>query len=369
MRLANAGFRLMQPLLARSSPERAHDLTLAALRLLPVSSATVADERLESEWFGIRFPNPVGLAAGFDKNGAVVDQLLSLGFGFVEVGTTTPRLQDGNDKPRLFRLEEDDAVINRMGFNNLGHEAMYRSLMNRSRPGTVGVNIGANKISVDRFADYAEGISRFAAAADYVTINISSPNTPGLRNMQAKDDLTRLLELARGTLAKMSRQTPLLVKLAPDLTFEELSDAAEVCLGRVEGVIISNTTLNRPPLRSIHGQETGGLSGRPLFDLSTIQLARFYVLTQGRIPLVGVGGVCDAVTAWTKICAGASLVQLYTALVYAGPKLVGTIVDGLSGMVSENGLKHYRDAIGSHARDIAEGRFPGVPHHHKGAGT
>jgi dihydroorotate dehydrogenase len=357
MKLGELGFRMLRPLLERSSAEQAHDLTLQALRMMPVTSATLADPRLEADFFGLRFPNPVGLAAGFDKNGTVIDQMLSVGFGFVEVGTTTPLPQEGNEKPRLFRLTEDEAVVNRLGFNNKGHQEMYRSMMNRSRAGIVGINIGANKDSPVRHADYAKGVVEFAAVADYLTVNISSPNTPGLRDLQAKGELERLLNLISETLAKASRHTPVLVKISPDLSWEELADVAEVCLGRVNGVIVSNTTVSRPKLASAHATESGGLSGRPLFDLSTIQLARFYLMTSGTIPLVGVGGISDTSTAWTKITAGASLIQLYSALVFQGPKLVSQIVEGLGQAVTQNGLAHYRSAIGTNAKNIAEGRF------------
>jgi dihydroorotate dehydrogenase len=360
MSFSEIGFSLLRPLLHRVDAERAHDLTLAALKWLPVSQTMANYERLASNFFNIQFPNPVGLAAGFDKNGVVIDQMLSLGFGFVEAGTTTPLRQVGNAKPRLFRLPEDEAVINRMGFNNEGHDAMHKALMNRSRGGIVGVNLGANRNSPDRFSDYAKGVAQFAAVADYLTINISSPNTPGLRDMQARDELDHLLTLIARTQANISRRAPILLKLAPDLSQDDLSDIAHVCFGRVDGVIIGNTTLGRDCLRSPLAGEAGGLSGRPLYDLSTIQLARFYELTHGRIPLVGVGGICDAASAWIKICAGASLLQLYTALVYSGPALVPKIVSGLATIVTQNGLQSYRQAIGVHAKEIAAGR---IPHH------
>ncbi len=360
MSLPDIGFRLLRPLLKRCDAERAHGMTLAALKLLPVNQAVVSDERMAASFFNIQFPNPVGLAAGFDKNGAVIDQMLSLGFGFVEAGTTTPLPQIGNAKPRLFRLAEDEAVINRMGFNNVGHDAMHRALMNRSRSGIVGVNLGANRDSPDRFSDYAQGVAKFAAVADYLTINISSPNTPGLRDMQARDELDHLLNLIAKTQANISRRAPILLKLAPDLSLEAMADIAQVCLGRVDGVIIGNTTTGREDLRSPLASETGGLSGRPLYDLSTVQLARFFLLTRGQIPLIGVGGICDAASAWIKICAGASLLQLYTALVYAGPALVPKIVAGLAAIVLQNGIQNYREAIGVHAEATAEGN---IPHH------
>jgi dihydroorotate dehydrogenase len=358
MSFTDLGFKLARPVLERVDAERAHDLALEALKWLPVKPAALEDERLSSMMFNVAFPNPVGLAAGFDKNGAVIDQMLSLGFGFVEVGSTTPLPQVGNPKPRLFRLPEDEAVINRMGFNNKGHEAMHRSLMNRTRGGIVGVNLGANRDSADRLADYSKGVEQFAAVADYLTINISSPNTPGLRGLQSRDELTLLLDIITKTQDSISRRAPVLLKLAPDLSLEELTDIARVCLGRVDGVIISNTTTGREGLRSNLAREAGGMSGRPLFDLSTIQLARFYVLTRGQIPLIGVGGICDAASAWIKICAGASLVQLYSALVYSGPVLVAKIVSGLAEIVTRNGLTTYQSAIGVHAHDIANGHMP-----------
>jgi dihydroorotate dehydrogenase len=360
MNLSEIGFHLLRPLLEHSDAERAHGLTLAALQWLPVNQAEISNDLLAARFFNIQFPNPVGLAAGFDKNGLVIDQMLSLGFGFVEAGTTTPLPQVGNAKPRLFRLAEDDAVINRMGFNNQGHDAMHAALMNRTRGGIVGVNLGANRDSPDRFSDYAKGVAQFAAVADYLTINISSPNTPGLRDMQARDDLDHLLNLIAKTQNSISRRAPILLKLAPDLSPDNMSDIANVCFDRVDGVIIGNTTLGRDGLRSPLAGEAGGLSGRPLYDLSTVQLAQFYQLTQGRIPLIGVGGICDAASAWIKICAGASLLQLYTALVYAGPALVPKIVSGLAAIVAQNGLQSYSDAIGVHAKEIADGY---IPHH------
>ncbi len=358
MNFAGLGFKLLRPVLERIDAERAHVLALDALKWMPIKQAAPEDERLTSTFFNVTFPNPLGLAAGFDKNGTVIDQMLSLGFGFVEVGTTTPLAQAGNPRPRLFRLPEDEAVINRMGFNNMGHDAVYRAMMNRSRGGIVGVNLGANRDSADRFADYAKGVEQFASVADYLTINVSSPNTPGLRNLQSRNELSRLLDVIAKTQQNISRRTPILVKIAPDLTFAELTDIAQVCLGRVDGAIISNTTTGRDGLKSSLASEAGGMSGRPLLDLSTIQLARFYVLTNGQIPLVGAGGVSDAASAWIKICAGASLVQLYSALVYAGPALVTKIASGLAELVTQNGLATYQAAIGAQAPDIANGRMP-----------
>jgi dihydroorotate dehydrogenase len=368
MTFAEIGFRLVRPLLERVDAETAHDLTLKALKWLPVASPCASNPRLSASLFGLEFANPLGLAAGFDKNASVIDQVLSLGFGFTEVGTTTPEPQAGNPQPRLFRLAEDFGVINRMGFNNRGHSALHQALMNRSRGGIVGVNLGANKDAADRYADFAKGIETFAAIADYMTINVSSPNTPGLRGMQGRQELDRLLTLVNDTLTRISRRTPVLLKIAPDLSREGLADIAALCPGRVDGVIISNTTLSRHGLACPSAQESGGLSGRPLFELSSMQLARFYLMTKGKIPLIGAGGISDAPSAWAKICAGASLLQLYTGLVYSGPRLIRDILSGLSQQVDDFGLKHYSQAIGCQAEAIAEGQFF-APFHHKGNGT
>jgi dihydroorotate dehydrogenase len=278
---------------------------------------------------------------------------LHLGFGFVEVGTVTPRPQIGTPKPRLFRLSEDRAVINRMGFNNEGHERVRRRLARPFR-GIVGVNIGANKDSDDRVADYVAGYHCFAELANYVTVNISSPNTPGLRNLQGKDELDTLLARLGEARAAEKTKPPILLKIAPDLSDSELEQVAEACLaGPVDGVIISNTTLSRPRLRSSHAGETGGLSGRPLIALATRQLARFYLLTGGRLPLIGVGGIEDAETAWTKIRAGASLLELYSALVYKGPALIEEILAGLSAKLASAGYGAVEEAVGCEAEALA----------------
>ena len=288
---------------------------------------------------GIAFPNPLGMAAGFDKDGEVPDALLRLGFGFAEVGSITPLAQAGNPRPRLFRLEEDRAVINRMGFNNEGHDAALRRLAGRQgRGGIVGVNVGANKESDDRIGDYVKGIAAFSGAASYFTVNISSPNTPGLRALQSRAELEQLLARLNEARTKQAKRPPMLLKIAPDLRDDELEDIAATCAGgAVDGIIVSNTTLSREGLRSARAQEQGGLSGLPLLELSTRKLARMHVLTGGRIPLVGVGGVHDGPSALLKIRAGASLVQLYSALVYQGPALVGTILSFLAAEVARSG--------------------------------
>ena len=331
MTLARRAFPLLRPLLHGLDAETAHRLTITGLRHMPVTRGPSSPSGLSVDAFGLRFAHPLGLAAGFDKNGEVPDQMLAQGLSFVEVGTVTPRPQEGNPRPRLFRLADDRAVINRMGFNNEGHQALLRRLeARRGRGGIVGVNIGANKDADDRIADYVQGFKTFADSASYLTVNISSPNTPGLRNLQAKAELEALL--GRLNEARAGRRTPpLLVKIAPDLADEALDDMAAVFLAmKIDGVIVSNTTITRPALHSPLAGETGGLSGRPLFALSTRTLAGLYLRLEGKIPLIGVGGIDSAETAIAKIEAGATLLQLYSALVFQGPGLIGEIVSGLA---------------------------------------
>jgi dihydroorotate dehydrogenase len=352
MSLASLAFAAARPFLHTCDPETAHLLTIRALKHLPAISYRKHDPILSQSLFGLTFPSPVGLAAGFDKNAEVPAQMLGFGFGFVEVGTVTPRPQYGNPKPRLFRLVEDEAVINRMGFNNEGHQAARRRLSSRPK-GIVGVNVGANKDSADRVADYVGGLEQFHPCADYITINISSPNTPGLRGMQSAKELEHLLSRIVAARTACRSRIPLLLKIAPDLSDEELMDIATVCQGMVEGVIISNTTLSRDRLRSALKGETGGLSGRPLFQASTRMLAKFRVLTKGSIPLVGVGGISNTETAWQKICAGASLIQLYSALVYKGPGLAGEISRGLADRMRRESVTSLSEIIGRDAEKIA----------------
>jgi dihydroorotate dehydrogenase len=347
MSLSRLGFAIAKPFLHRLDAEQAHAITIAGLKSgLAGETSASRFPNLKTNLFGLDFPNPIGLAPGFDKNAEVPDAMLGQGFGFVEIGTVTPRPQAGNPRPRLFRLSEDQAVINRMGFNNDGYDVVRRRLeARRNRGGIVGINIGANKDSEDRIADYVLGLLKFSAVASYITINISSPNTPGLRNLQARDDLVRLLERLN---EKRTAKIPMLLKIAPDLGSDELQDVAAACgNGAVDGVIISNTTISRPVLASPHAREAGGLSGRPLFELSTLQLAAFYKMTSGRIPLIGVGGVSDVETAWAKICAGASLIQLYSALVYHGPALVTDICAGLDAKIRQHNFATLQDAVGS----------------------
>jgi dihydroorotate dehydrogenase len=341
-------------LLRALDPERAHAIAIRASshgRWRAPPAAT--DKRLAVDALGLGFPNPIGLAAGFDKNGAAPDGLLGLGFGFVEIGTVTPLPQAGNPRPRLFRLPADRAIINRLGFNNLGHEAAAEYLDRRAgKPGIVGVNIGANRDSDDRIFDYVAGVRIFAPLASYITVNVSSPNTPGLRDLQDKQALTELLarltDARAAAEAECGRRTPLLLKLAPDMDDRTLAEALEVSAKHgVDGLIIANTTVTRPPLKSKrHKEEGGGLSGRPLFEMSTAMLARARQLAGPDLLLVGAGGVDGPGAAWSKIAAGGDLVQLYTGLVYEGPSLPGRIVEGLVRRLEERQFGHLRQVRG-----------------------
>lgn len=343
---------LARPLLHALDPERAHDLTLNALAAMPLPRAKPDDPRLAVEAFGLRFANPIGLAAGFDKNGVIAHKAGALGFGFVEIGTLTPRPQDGNPRPRLFRLAEHGAVINRFGFNNRGHAHARAHL--RKGSAVLGVNVGANKDAADRIADYVAGIRAFAAQADYFTINVSSPNTPNLRDLQKPEALNELLERvldARDACAVDGRRTPVVLKIAPDLSLTDLDGIVRVAREhRIDGMVVSNTTIARPAAIADHrhGGEGGGLSGRPLFALATTMLAETYLRVEGQFPLIGVGGVHDVETAWAKIEAGATLVQLYSALVYGGPELVQTIKDGLLARLGSTG---FAPVVGRGAAD------------------
>ncbi|TGQ64935.1 MAG: quinone-dependent dihydroorotate dehydrogenase [Mesorhizobium sp.] len=339
--------RLGQKLLFTFDPETAHGLSIAALRCgLPVTGRPLRDERLKLSLCGLDFPNPLGMAAGYDKNAEVPDALLGLGFGFAEVGTITPLAQSGNPKPRIFRLTADEAVINRLGFNNEGHAAAEKRLeVRQGRGGIVGVNIGANKDSADRIGDYERGVTRFAPYASYLTVNISSPNTPGLRTMQAREQLGELLSRMMAARAPASAKPPLFLKIAPDLVEAELEDiAAEIAENKIDGIIVSNTTISRPVLKSGGAAgETGGLSGKPLFERSTIVLAKMRKLLGRDIAIIGVGGVDSADAALEKIRAGADLVQLYTGMIYAGPALPGRIVAGMARFAETEQLKSIRE--------------------------
>lgn len=354
---------LMPRLLRAIDPERAHRLTIHALRwgLVPRGRLPGSDPVLRSTVFGIDFPNPIGLAAGFDKSAEAFAPLLGLGGGFVEIGTLTPRPQAGNPKPRAFRLGEDQAAINRHGFNNDGLQAGLDRLKKRDRTaGILGINVGINKDSADPVGDYASAIGQAAPLADYLTINVSSPNTPGLRDLQAAEQLDQLMTAciaARDANVDLGESVPVLLKIAPDVSREMVSDIVEIAVARgAAGIIVGNTTISRPDgLRDRQRGETGGLSGRPLFPLSTRVLAWTYLATKGRLPLVGVGGIEDSETAYAKIRAGASLLQLYTALIYNGPELFGRIADGLAAKLRADGFSNLAEAVGADAANWADG--------------
>lgn len=339
-------YSLFRPALFLADAESAHGLSLAALRMLPAGKPDDTPS-LRQRVAGLDFLNPVGLAPGYDKNAEVCRAAYGLGFGFVEVGTVTPRPQTGNPRPRLFRLAEDRAVINRMGFNNDGMEAVAKRLaaLRASRlPGPLGVNVGANKDSEDRVADYVTAIGRLAPLADYVTVNISSPNTPGLRALQ---DRGALIDLLAQVKAAMPAGKPVFLKVAPDLEPADVNNISETVVAhRIDALIVSNTTISRPALRSHHAGETGGLSGAPLRDLAQQRLADFRKATAGALPLIGVGGISSAADAYARIRAGASLVQLYSALVYEGPYLACRINTGLAALLARDGFNHVDEAVG-----------------------
>jgi dihydroorotate dehydrogenase len=346
--------KLVEPLIRLLPAEAAHRAAIAGLRVAPPRQAKPSDARLAVEFSGLTFPNPLGLAAGFDKNAEVPGAMLRLGFGFVEVGTLTPHSQGGNPRPRLFRLSEDRAVINRFGFNNDGYDKA-RTRLQRRPAGVIGVNVGANKDAADRVADYVLGVRTFASIADYFAINISSPNTPGLRDLQRRDTLDDLVTRVVAARDESESRRPLFVKIAPDLDDRGLDDIVGVALARrVDGLIVSNTTIARPSsLRSPYRGETGGLSGRPLFDPSTRLLARTYLATDGALPLIGCGGVENAETALAKIEAGASLVELYTSLALKGMGVVGDILTGLMRAVVERRVASIGALTGTRAEDWA----------------
>lgn len=336
-------FDLARPLLFKADPERAHGLMIAALKLSPFRVVLPAPS-LGCRVAGINFPSPIGLAAGFDKDAEVPDAMLGLGFGFVEVGTLTPVPQVGNPKPRLFRLVEDKGVINRMGFNNGGLVAAHARLARRRRTGVVGVNVGANKETADRIGDYVAGIRSMAGVADYLTINISSPNTPGLRNLQDAGALRALLDALIAVRDPVD--PPLFLKLAPDLETHEIDAVVKVAIGKVDALIIGNTTLSRPPLLAPDAGETGGLSGAPLRGLATERLRDFRAATGGAIPLIAAGGIDGAEDAYARIRAGASLIQLYSALVYEGPGIARRIATGLAERLVRDGFSTVTEAVG-----------------------
>ena len=339
-------YPLLRPLVFRLDGERAHRLTLVGLKLLPAGRPPEPDPMLSTRLTGLDFPNPIGLAAGFDKDGEVPHTMLGLGFGFAELGTLTPLPQEGNPKPRLFRLAEDEAVINRMGFNNGGQAAALQRLKAKAgRPGIIGVNIGANKDSDDRIADYARGVATMAPVASYLTVNISSPNTPGLRALQDAGALDALLDAVMT--ARGPKGPPVFLKVAPDLESADIDDIARIAIGRkIDALIVSNTTISRPALTSHHAGESGGLSGAPLRDLAQQRIADFRKATGKAMPLIGAGGIASAAHAYARIRAGASLIQLYSALVYHGPGLANEIAAGLKTLLKRDGFKTVNEAVG-----------------------
>jgi dihydroorotate dehydrogenase len=356
--------RLARPLLRVFDPEDAHSLTIRALKFAP-RGRNRSDSRLAVRAFGLNFPNPVGLAPGFDKHAEVTDALLGLGFGFVEVGTVTPLPQSGNPRPRVFRLEQDQAVINRLGFNSEGLAAVLPRLASRAHAGgIVGVNVGANKESPDRTADYVRMIKQVAPVASYVTLNISSPNTPGLRELRrasAVDDLLARCVEARDRVAPRAGPTPVLLKIAPDLSLSDLDDIVGVARARkVDGIIVGNTTIGRPPsLRNrAMAKQGGGLSGRPLYPLATRMLAETYVRVEGAFPLIGVGGIDSGAAALGKIKAGADLIQLYSALVYRGVALVGEIAAALIAALDRGEAGKLSDLVGTDAAAMTAEKWP-----------
>lgn len=343
-------FPLVRPALFALDAERAHGLTIAALAVWGGRGADgpVTDSRLETSVAGLTFANPVGLAAGVDKDGRAIDGFFALGFGSVEIGTLTPLPQPGNPKPRLFRLTEDQAVINRMGFNNGGLAAALPRAIAAKRLGRLGINVGANKDAADRIADYAAGVEQAARVADYVTINISSPNTPGLRDLQRGAALAELLAAADEARRRPIQRPPLFLKVAPDLEPAEVDAIARAAIERgVDALIVGNTTVSRPDLRSCHANETGGLSGAPLAKLARRKLSDFRAATGGGIALVAAGGIDSGEEAYARIRAGASLVQLYSALVFRGPGLARRIAHDLSALLARDGYKNVGEAVGA----------------------
>jgi dihydroorotate dehydrogenase len=356
---------LLRPLLRRLDPEDAHGLTLKMLKLAPLFGHAGDDKRLAVRAFNLNFPNPVGMAAGFDKDAEVPDALLRLGFGFVEVGTITPKPQAGNPRPRVFRLDADGSIINRLGFNSQGADAVLRRLASRAGSGgIVGINVGANRDAPDRAADYVELIERFASVASYVTVNVSSPNTPGLRDLQQAavlDDLLARVIDARERVVENAGPTPVLLKIAPDLTLPDLDDIVGIARARrVDGMIVGNTTVSRPKgLReTVLAREAGGLSGAPLFPLSTRMLAETYVRVEGVFPLIGAGGIDASAAALAKFRAGASLIQLYSALVFQGLGLVAEIKTAMVAALDRDNLDNLGELVGADAASVTAEPWP-----------
>ena len=341
-------FPLLRPALFTLDAERAHDLTITLLAAAPRLPARDEPASVQTSVAGLAFPNPVGLAAGVDKDGRAIAGFFGLGFGSVEIGTLTPLPQTGNPKPRLFRLLEDRAVINRMGFNNGGIDAALPRAVAAKRRGVLGINVGANKDATDRIADYVHGVGVAAQVADYITVNISSPNTPGLRDLQHGSELTDLLAACDAARRAPIERPRLFLKVAPDLDATAIDAIVRAAATHhIDALIVSNTTVSRPSLRSARANEMGGLSGAPLAALARQRLADFHTATGGTMPLISVGGIDSADEAYARIRAGASLVQLYTALVYHGPGLARRIVRGLAANLKRDGFETIADAVGT----------------------
>jgi len=351
-------YKILRPLIFKIEPEKAHNLALNYLKFLPKFSSLLATSKnygnLNNSLWNLNFLNPVGMSAGFDKNAEIINSLFNFGFGFVEAGTTTPIPQIGNAQPRIFRLIEDQAIINRLGFNNLGANYFYDNLtkFNKTSSKIIGVNIGKNKDTIDASSDYILLLKKFYNLADYITINISSPNTKNLRDIQNEDllnDFLQKISQCKNDLKKISdKNTPILLKIAPDLEFEQQKNIAKIVLNNsIDGVIISNTTIDRNlNLKSPKSVEIGGLSGKPLFEKSNEVLRNFYRLTEGKVPLIGVGGISNADDAYVKIKNGASLIQIYSAFIYQGFGLVEKIKKQLSEKIKKDGFKNISEAIG-----------------------
>ena len=352
--MLGAVFELARPLLQALEPEQAHELTLKALEAgIYPAAAGPDDPRLAIELWGLRFSNPLGIAAGFDKDARAAEAVLGMGFGHTEVGTVTPRPQAGNPRPRVFRLVSDRAIINRLGFNSAGHATVHARMQRRAATsGIVGVNVGANRDAVDRIADYVAGIRCFSDVAAFLTVNVSSPNTPGLRDLQAPAQLDqllqRVLQAREESVAAGTPRRPIVVKLAPDIAAADLPAIVEVVLARgLDGIAVGNTTLSRAGLTEARrGREAGGLSGRPLLHRSTVVLARVHQLCGGALPLIGIGGIDSGEAAIAKIEAGASLLQLYTGLVFEGPSLLARLKQELVAYLARQGCARIADAVG-----------------------
>ena len=342
-------FKLPLKVLHLLQPEQAHNLAIRFLKLRIFSTKiTSRHKKLRVQFCNINLPNPIGLAAGFDKNAEVLPGLFSLGFGFIEVGAVTPHPQKGNKKPRIFRLREDQAIINRLGFNNLGMHQIIHKLSRYKGDGKIGLNVGVNRTSPNKILDFVSVLNYSSSAVDFLTINVSSPNTEGLRNLQSKQDLVKLVKEVMRSDVVIKDRKPILLKIAPELNDEELKSIISICRKYgISGIIATNTTTKRPNLKSSHYKQTGGLSGKPLFNISNTILAKLYYLSDGKIPLIGVGGVFSGQDAYKKICLGASVVQLYTALTFQGPTVVKKIITELKYLLEEDGYEHISEAVGS----------------------